>query len=109
MTNSIDDKELKKRITGDDPPILLDVRRKADYEAFPGRIPGASWRDPEKIDAWVRELPSGRPTVVYCVKGGSVSRSVVDRLHKEGREARFLEGGIKVWMENGHSVEAKPE
>ena len=105
MTNSIDIEALKKMLTGSDAPVLLDVRRKADYEAAPKKIPGATWRDPEKIDAWVADLPPGRPAVVYCVKGGSVSQSVVDRLHKENREASFLEGGLKAWAESGQPVE----
>jgi rhodanese-related sulfurtransferase len=105
MTNSVDIKELHQLLAGDNVPILLDVRRKTDYEATAHKIPGAIWRDPEKIDAWVGDLPPGRPTVVYCVKGGSVSQSVADRLHKEGCEARFLQGGLKAYIENGQPVE----
>lgn len=52
---------------------LVDVRRKGDYDASSKKIPGALWRDREKIDHWINELPEGQQTVVYCVKGGSVS------------------------------------
>jgi hypothetical protein len=62
---------------------------------MPKIIPGALWRDPEKIDQWISELPTGIPTVVYCVKGGSVSRSVADLLRKAGLVALFLEGGSR--------------
>jgi rhodanese-related sulfurtransferase len=100
MANSINSQELKRRLTSVEAPILIDVRRKTDYEPTPNKIPGAAWRDPEQIDTWVKDLPSDRPAVVYCVKGGSVSQSVADRLQQEGLEAVFLEGGLNAWTES---------
>jgi rhodanese-related sulfurtransferase len=105
MANSIDIKTLKNILTSAGSLTVLDVRRKSDYEATPKKIAGATWCDPEKIDEWVKHISSGQPIAVYCVKGGSVSQSVVDRLRKEGREARFLEGGLKAWTESGQPVE----
>jgi rhodanese-related sulfurtransferase len=105
MTNSITIQELNILLTGKTAPALLDVRRKSDYDATPIRIAGATWYDPEKIDDWLKCLPAGRTTVVYCVRGGSVSQSVAERLRKEGRDVRFLEGGLKAWTESGQLVE----
>jgi rhodanese-related sulfurtransferase len=104
MAASIDIKELKRLLTSGNATTLLDVRRKEDYEASPKKIPGATWHDPNKIEEWVADLPHGAPTVVYCVKGGAVSQSVAERLQQEGREAAFLEGGIKAWIEQGEPV-----
>ena len=84
---------------------LLDVRRKADYEAEPGLIPGAAWRDPEQVESWSRELPQDRPVVVYCVKGGSVSQSITATLTGKQVNARFVEGGLKAWKEAGGELE----
>lgn len=109
MAHSINPQELKKRITGVEAPILIDVRRQTDYEASPKKLPGAIRRDPAKIEDWIKDLPSGVPAVVYCVKGGSVSQSVADRMRKEGLDAVFLEGGIKAWTENNQSAESIPE
>jgi rhodanese-related sulfurtransferase len=105
MANSIDIKTLNNILTSADSLTILDVRRKSDYEATPKKISGATWCDPEKIDEWAKQISPGQPIVVYCVKGGSVSQSVVDRLQKEGREARFLEGGLNAWTESGQPVE----
>jgi rhodanese-related sulfurtransferase len=104
MANSIDNKELKRLLTTGDALILLDVRRKKDYEASPKKITGATWHDPEKIDEWIKDLPFGGRTIVYCVKGGSVSQSVATGLQQEGHEVAFLEGGIKAWSELGEPV-----
>jgi len=103
MTDSITVTELEALLK--DKMTLLDVRRKADYLASPGKIGSADWQDPENTGTWAKQLPKDRLTVVYCVKGGSVSRSVADQLHQEGLEAVFLEGGLQAWTENGGAVE----
>lgn len=80
--------------------LLLDVRRKADYDAEPETIPGASWRNPEQVGAWSQAIPKGQQVVVYCVKGGSVSQSITATLVKNEVQARFIEGGLKAWKES---------
>ena len=104
MTTSIDMVELTDRLRDGEPITLLDVRRKADADSDPRRIAGAVYRNPEKMDAWIKELPAGSRVVVYCVKGGSVSQSVTERLRNEGIEAVFLEGGLKASTDGGHPV-----
>jgi rhodanese-related sulfurtransferase len=101
---TINVKELKSRIAKGD-FTLLDVRRKTDYEAEPAKIPGAVWRDPEQIDQWRGELPANGTTVIYCVRGGSVSQSVCQQLKDAGIEATYLDGGIKAWIDQ-HEVVA---
>lgn len=105
MANSIGIEELKKLLAEGDMPDLIDVRRKAEYDGSPETIPGATWRDPEKIDEWISQIPSGRRALVYCAKGGTVGRSVADRLAQEGLDAAFLEGGIRAWIERGEPLE----
>jgi rhodanese-related sulfurtransferase len=97
--------ELIEQLASNEAPTLFDVRRKTDYDSLPKQIGGATWRDPEKTAEWVKELPVEQPVVVYCVKGGSVSQSVVEHLQREGYQASYLEGGIKAWLESGQKVE----
>ena len=106
MPHTIAIEKLKRLLGKQEPLNLLDVRRRTDYRANPRTIRGAAWRDPEKIGDWAGRLPAGKRTVVYCVKGGSVSQSVTDRLRREGLDAVFLEGGLKNWIESGQPVEA---
>lgn len=84
---------------------LIDVRRQSDREADPEAIPGATWRDPEQVDQWLNELPSDKETVIYCVRGGSVSNSVLDKLRENNIDARYLEGGIIAWKLSGGAIE----
>ena len=105
MADSIDINKLNRLMASGETPFLIDVRRKADYEADPKKIADAIWRDPEKIEDWIKDLPPSAPAVIYCVKGGSVSQSIADRMRKEGLDAVFLEGGIKAWTENDRPLE----
>jgi rhodanese-related sulfurtransferase len=104
MAEPISPQELKDLMAGDRKPCLLDVRRKADYESSPAKIGEAGWNDPEKVDQWIDEIPKDQPVVLYCVKGGSVSQSISDRLEKTHPDVRFLQGGIKAWTELGEEV-----
>ncbi len=60
----------------------------------PTLVSGAEWKDPTLIEEWVASVPQDKDVVIYCVRGGGVSNSVVDRLIAEGRNASFIEGGI---------------
>ena len=99
MEPSIRPEELKK-ILEKGSVLLLDVRRKADYDADPGTIPGAAWRNPEQVETWSQEIPKDQRVVVYCVKGGSVSQSVTAALAKKYIRACYVEGGLKAWKES---------
>lgn len=87
-----------------DAVLVFDVRREADFAASAEIIPGAMWKNPDKIDAWIGALPLTLDVVIYCVRGGSVSNSVVDRLQAAGVKARYIEGGIEAYKAAGGKV-----
>jgi rhodanese-related sulfurtransferase len=87
--------------------VILDVRRDNDYEASTEVVPGSTWKDPSKMDDWVNTVSKEDPVVVYCVRGGGVSNSVVDRLQSEGIKARFIEGGIEALKTAGAALSSK--
>lgn len=105
MADSITTDELKVLMNSDRKPALFDVRRKADFEAAPKKIERAVRLDPEKVDEWIDQVPQDGPVVVYCVKGGSVSQGIAERLQRSHPEVKFLQGGIKAWVELGEPVE----
>jgi len=104
MADFITPEELKALMESDRKPALFDVRRKADFDAAPEKIKSAVRLDPEKVDEWIAEVPQDSPVVVYCVKGGSVSQSIADRLQQSHPDVRFLQGGIRAWTEFGDPV-----
>jgi len=87
--------------------LILDVRRKNDLDADTVKLPGAQWMNPEQVAEWGRTLPRDKDVVIYCVRGGSVSNSVVDALVAQGVKARFVEGGIEAWKAAGGATAVK--
>jgi rhodanese-related sulfurtransferase len=88
------------------PIALLDVRRAEDRARDPAAIPGAAWHDPTALASWAPELGRDREIVLYCVRGGSVSNSVLDALRAQGLQARYIEGGLEGWKAAGGEVTA---
>ena len=95
---------LKTELSG---KYILDVRRSADHAASSEQIAGANWQNPELLADWADSLPRDRDIVLYCVRGGGVSNSVVDALQAKGLQARFIEGGIEGWKAAGGAVVGK--
>ncbi|MBI5042016.1 MAG: sulfurtransferase [Gammaproteobacteria bacterium] len=104
MDRTIKPETLKSEIAD---KLILDVRRASDLSTSTEELAGAQWKDPEKLAEWADALPKDRDIVLYCVRGGSVSNSVVDALHAKGFKARFIEGGIEGWKAAGGGVVAK--
>ena len=101
MSRTISSQALKERLAEDKDILVLDVRRNADYEADREMIPGALRHNPEQIDQWVQEIPKDKDVVVYCIRGGSVSNSIVDKLLAAGVSVRYIEGGWEAWKKSG--------
>ena len=91
-----------------DAVLVFDVRREADYAASSETLPGALWKNPDKIDAWIGAVPRTVDVVVYCVRGGEVSNQVVDRLQAAGVKARYIEGGLEAYKAAGGKLARKP-
>ncbi len=87
--------------------FILDVRRADDRSASSEQLAGATWKDPSQIADWADGLPKDQEIILYCVRGGGVSNSVVDALQAKGLNARFIEGGIEGWKAAGGEVAAK--
>lgn len=106
MNRTIKPDELKQLIASSS-VVVLDVRRKNDFDTDWARLPGAEWRDPEQTAAWGGSLPKDKEVIIYCVRGGSVSNAVVDHLQSNGIRARYIEGGIEAWKGAGGATVPK--
>jgi NhaP-type Na+/H+ or K+/H+ antiporter len=65
--------QLHRMLEGDDPPVVLDVRTRSQYEQDHARIPGAVRLAPDQVDEWARERQEeygsqveGQRIVAYC-------------------------------------------
>ena len=94
---------LRESLRSDRPPLVIDVRRAERFRESQYLVQGTLRRDPEAVAQWRDALPKGADVVVYCVHGHEVSQNVAKALG-----ARFLEGGIEGWREQGGELDAKP-
>lgn len=104
MDRSVKPDTLKSELAG---KFILDVRRVDDLAASSEQLAGANWKDPTRIAEWADSLRKDQDIVLYCVRGGGVSNSVVDALQARGLKARFIEGGIEGWKAAGGAVVGK--
>jgi rhodanese-related sulfurtransferase len=82
-------------------PTVVDVRRPADFANADALVVSAFHRVPDDVAHWAKELPNGRPVVVYCVHGRQVSQGAAAALRAAGHDAAYLDGGIADWIEQG--------
>jgi rhodanese-related sulfurtransferase len=104
MERTIKPEILKNELVG---KYILDVRRAHDHAASAEQLAGANWKNPDLLAEWADSLPQAQDIVLYCVRGGGVSNSVVDALQAKGLKARFIEGGIEGWKAAGGAVVGK--
>jgi rhodanese-related sulfurtransferase len=88
-------------------PLILDVRRREIYDAAPGTIPTAQWRQPENHIDWTPALTGERPMVLACRYGHQLSQMVAADLRQRGIAAQVLEGGYEAWAVAGLPLTAK--
>ena len=96
---------LRAALDGDDPPMLIDVRKAKAFLEAPSMIAGALRRDAEQASIWGNSLPAGTAVVVYCVHGHEVSQGAARVLCEGGIAARYLEGGIEAWSAAGGALD----
>ena len=87
------------------PPTLVDVRRSDAFARDAQLLPKAIKRDPDAINAWMRELEPWRPVVVYCVHGREVSHKAAATLAAHGFDAHYVEGGLEAWRAAGGDMQ----
>jgi rhodanese-related sulfurtransferase len=98
---SISTADLYARLGTDAAPVVVDVRRTADFGKADTLIVSAFHRPPDEVEQWRQQLPGGRPVVVHCVHGHQVSQTAAAALRAAGVDVRYLEGGIADWIAQG--------
>ena len=89
-------------------PQIIDTRRRAVYDAAPGLLPTAEWRDIADIERWKTELDRDRPIVFACRFAHSMSQIPAAHLRGEGFDVQVLEGGYAAWTEAKLPLVNKP-
>ncbi len=86
---------LAGRLAGSDPPMLIDVRTRSEWQE--ARIDGAVNLPLSRFSEWKATLPRDRSIVVHCASGYR-SAIAASFLQREGyRDVADLVGGLPAW------------
>src|ERR1700690_2710308 len=88
--------DLLAAVQGNDPPLLLDVRKPWEFDHC--HIDGSVLIPLDQLPSRLSELDRQRPVVTIC-HVGMRSLMAADYLRSSGFEVRSLEGGIDQWAE----------
>ena len=77
-------------------PTLIDVRLDSEYRADPRLVPAAQRHCSQNVSRWCKQH-AGRPSVVVCQNGGTLSQATAAALRHEGIDAQALVGGYEAW------------
>jgi len=58
--------ELADQLAGSDPPVVLDVRSRSEYDRDNARIPGSIRVLPDRVEEWAAGRSRDRPVVAFC-------------------------------------------
>lgn len=96
--------DLKQRLDGGTPPVLVDARLKYPYEHSTVRLPGAIRHGASSLPS----LPRDRDIVVYDSDPNELASShVAAELIRAGYRAVALKGGINEWLTANLPTETK--
>jgi rhodanese-related sulfurtransferase len=97
--------DLKVRLEGDAPPVLVDARLKYPYEHSTVKLPGALRMAPGVA---APAIPRDRDVVVYDSDPNELASSdVAAQLIRQGYTAVALKGGIGDWLAANLPTETK--
>jgi len=107
MPKNISSEQLIALVGTEECPVIVDVRREQAFQASQTRVAGAIWRNHLDAGDWSRDLPAGRPMVVYCAHGHNVSALAASLLAAAGIDVSVLEGGIEGFAAAGGPLVAR--
>ena len=101
---------LSRLVGTTDAPLFVDVRKAADFAASDYFIPGSIRWDYDANQPELPEIKCATQAVAYCVKGLHVGITGAEKLRAPNRNATFLEGGLRQWMEtDAPRVKKRPD
>jgi NhaP-type Na+/H+ or K+/H+ antiporter len=65
-TSRIEPAELARRLAGENPPLVLDVRSRSGYARDPTAIAGSERVSPDEVEGWAAKRDRDRSVVAYC-------------------------------------------
>ena len=96
---------IKAMLDSGTPVQVIDARPRHYFTKSQEIMAGATWRDPDQVDAWVGELSQDKPVVVFCAYGFHVGCRTAQTLRSRGFDATYMAGGHSAWKAIGGKLE----
>jgi len=93
--------EVKKEISKNPKPIILDVRQPYEYQG--GHIQGAKLIPLGELSSKMNLLPKNQEIICVC-QSGSRSSSAARHLLSAGYNVKNMQGGMDLWLRSGLPV-----
>jgi rhodanese-related sulfurtransferase len=103
--NELSPQQLKEKLEGQDPIVLIDVREAHEWAS--GHLPGAIHLSKGVIERDIEKKITNpeTPLVVYC-SGGFRCALVADNLQQMGYTKVYsLDHGLQGWLDAGYSID----
>jgi len=96
--------DAQARLTGTQPPLVLDVRTPAEFHQ--GHVEGSVLIPLDELNRRMQEVPADREILVIC-RSGARSGVATAQLRSAGYNAFNISGGLISWMRSGLPVSRK--
>jgi Fe-Mn family superoxide dismutase len=101
---SVPVEEVKAMIDSGQNVQIVDARPAFSASRQGEVMEGVTWRDPDHVQEWIKDLSKSDPVVVYCVYGFHVGCRVAGVLRDAGFDARYMTVGHSGWKAAGAPV-----
>lgn len=102
---AVEPESIKAMLDAGTPVQVIDARPRHYFTKSQEIMAGATWRDPDQVDAWVGELSQDKPVVVFCAYGFHVGCRTAQTLRSRGFDATYMAGGHSAWKAIGGKLE----
>jgi Fe-Mn family superoxide dismutase len=90
---SVPVEEVKAMIDSGRNVQIIDARPAFSAARLGDIVQGVTWKDPDRVQEWMKDLSKSDPVVVYCVYGFHVGCRMAGVLREAGFDARYMQGG----------------
>ena len=102
QTPAITPQDLHERQAGDQPFVVIDVRKSGEYKS--GHVPGALNIPHDKLDRKMDKLEGANGVVLYCINGSRTKLAEQTLIEHDVENVFHLEGGLMGWKQAGYKV-----
>jgi len=102
QTPAITAQELHALQESKDPPLVIDVRDRAEYKT--GHVPGAINIPQKKLAKQLDKLANANSVVLYCYNGRRTRLAEQTLIENDIPNVFHLEGGLIGWRQAGFKV-----